>query len=421
MKRFLCFFAIFVFIVKEPFGLYLILGNYYKLIYGILFLVVLGFLSRIRRQDMNKYISTYLYLFFLIVIVALLSSIISMGSDLVALFQFISSVLLFFIIYILVIKIDDIKIILNSLNAFALLISFCCLLTFFLLAHQITIFPTIKLFLPNAPDGVEFLFPLSFLHNGFSEGLKNYRSYGYFTEPAGLAFFITPYIFYNFLHYKAFNNKKYLVYSLLMILILLSTLSVAGVGAFILSSFIYLVLFSNKRTQLAYLLVGLIIALYFGSDLILLQDNQIYARRLMAISNRFIEWEAFFVRINEEIFGYGIGSQFDPVYIYDVVSNTVKDISGATNILRFVQDFGFPFFVPLIFLFLYVASIIRHLMSFREMLVARVLLMQLISSAIFFVSINLVFSPIFLLYLVLSVRFVTTQSVIPPQINKGKK
>jgi hypothetical protein len=393
-----------IFLIKEPFELYLLAGGLYKLFYAVVFIFALSLYNKLPWHYITIEIKLYYSLFIFIFLLVAFRDPVKFINNI----QFLISILTFFALYILVIKIKNELFILNILNKLAIVLAVFSLITIFILYFNINIFPIIIFYPVNAKDGFEFLFPFSFLHNGLGEGLKNYRSYSYFSEPAKFSYFIVPFIFYNYTLFKDTKKVKYAIYSLSITVALFTTLSIAGIGAALFLVFLYAYLFSSKK-NIKGLIFYIIVILFLLLAYQIIEDKggSILERRLMAIISRWNEWSIFIDTMVKRPFGYGIGHTSQVMYVWSPLLDTyVTYASSVTNVLLLIQSFGILFLIPLIIFILLNIKIIRDLYLYKNNIIARLLIIQIISGLIFSVSLNLIFSPISLLYLVISIYFI---------------
>jgi hypothetical protein len=384
-----------IFLIKEPFDIYLLLGDFYKVLYALSFII--GFAIAIQRAKAELYLVYYL-LIFVSIILSIIPSILVGEVQILLLTQFVVSILLLFIIFALVRRVGNWIRILKVLNFIAVTLSFMALIQIMLLYLNLNILPIVTFYPDNASDGLDVTLPLGILKNGFDVGLLFYKSYSYFSEPANFAFFITPFIFYNLILYVEDNKRKNIINTFIIVLALFSTQSVAGVLVMILSYIAYIYLFGSKLNMSINIILMVAIMSIFITSLSF-GEYIVLDRMFDSFLSRVAQWQIFYQNIVNNPFGIGIGNYYREASVYNPYRDTYLTHKSVTNILINVQYFGILFIIPLLLIFYGFLHILIKLYRDRYNYYSRILFMMIFSSSIYFISINLIFSPIFLLYI----------------------
>ena len=143
-----------IFLIKEPFELYLLAGGLYKLFYAVVFIFALSLYNKLPWHYITIEIKLYYSLFIFIFLLVAFRDPVKFINNI----QFLISILTFFALYILVIKIKNELFILNILNKLAIVLAVFSLITIFILYFNINIFPIIIFYPVNAKDGFKFFF-----------------------------------------------------------------------------------------------------------------------------------------------------------------------------------------------------------------------------------------------------------------------
>lgn len=402
-------FALIVFILKEPFVIGLTLGRFYFLLYFFCVTFVVFFMCKNKFNLNERYLVYYGVISFFLIAVPLVSAINLQEFNALAFVKYIASILVFYVIYEIVCKIDNNIAILKSVNYFSIVLSLFSIITLLLYYYDVSIFPVFSIFVDAYNSDIQILFPFTIVRWGVEQGLVNYRSYSYFTEPAAFSFFITPLIFFNVNCYLAYRSVKYLLFSGILFIALLSTLSIAGIGVFILFS-VYLAITGRfgRTFSLATIIIATIVVIY--ATLYINYDSPLITRRLMAINNRLIEWGTSYEVLSLNPFGVGLGNAFEVQYIFDNILGDYRMVSSIVNVVKYVQSFGFLYIIPL-FAFIFFVFVVLLKLSLRKGdALAFSIFLIISSSSVFFISLNYIFSPIYLLYLAVAVNHLSITS-----------
>jgi hypothetical protein len=400
VKIFAIFF-LFIFLIKEPFQIYLIFGDGYKILYSVAVIFTLLFFQKIRRSKILA-----LYVIYVLLMLTVFNISLFFGSydlNLMLSIQFLASLALFFVLYILASKIKNPLKILSVINSLAVILSVFSLIIMLLLLLDWDIFMIITFFPENGREGMLFMLPFGFLHNPFDFGITGYRSYGYASEPAKLAFFLVPFVFYNYHYFSITKLKKYLVYSIVVFLVVVSTRSTAAFITLLFSTFFYFWLVNKINLKFFMLILAITVTFVSVSVSVFVLDDFFYINYLSYV-NRIYEWTYAIQGIFNNIFGIGLGNGYEETLVFDENIRQIRSYTTATNVLNLLVSLGVLALAPLVFFGVILFIVMKKLVEDNTSL-SNLLAVFLFSSSFFLISINMIFSPIYLFYIALSIYY----------------
>lgn len=403
-------FCLVVLLIKNPFCIYLSLFGLYKIIYFLaIFYISCDFvyfnLKRGGVPLVNVEGVREFFLFFVASIaVVLIAYAYNQKINVLLTVQFLMNVAQYFFIVYIIFRLERPLLLIYQLyRIVTILASLALILWLFNAIGFVPIHP-ISIPYPLSETGViNYYFPFGIHPQKLPISTVYYRSYSYFTEPAYLAFISFPFSFFALSEFVCTRRKKHLIAFFLIFFGALTSRSLAGISAIVITAFIYslLKLIRGRKKILNFfvLLLAIILGVLLVESIFTLTSDSPYLTKFYHQTfNRLYQWGIAFKYIKNHFIGEGIGFQKEVAVFRPDYNGKEFYYSSFTNVFSYAYYLGSIFLFPLLFFLGKISYNVIRSICFSKTRYVQTLSIMCLYMLIYNVSSQVLFAPVFLFF-----------------------
>lgn len=252
----------------------------------------------------------------------------------------------FFPIFLIIVLINNSRNILNTLYFISIFVAVSVIGYIIFVALGISVTTPIHY---QTTEGIMYIHPIFGVITEGVGDLAYLRNSSFFLEPAKLAYFLLPMIFYS--HYR-WKSQKRVVDIIILFSLLISLLFSQSIGG-IMSLLIVVVInfiFAKRTTFIHIVIFSIFIALLIYGVMQLPQEilDVIIQRRTGNYQSRILEWTENLSVFNNNFIGKGVGEATEYTVLHPLIKEYVK--IGINNYyFEYISYFGIVGLIPLIY------------------------------------------------------------------------